>query len=40
VTEIVGDGEEIEVDDGEDLSENDLDMIYKVRCLLGINLLS
>ncbi|KAJ7292782.1 RAD5-like protein [Mycena rebaudengoi] len=29
VTEIVGDGEEIEVDDGEDLSENDLDMIYK-----------
>jgi DNA repair protein RAD5 len=29
VTEIVGDGEEIEVDDGEELSENDLDMIYK-----------
>ncbi|KAJ7242607.1 P-loop containing nucleoside triphosphate hydrolase protein [Mycena haematopus] len=29
VTEIVGDGEEIEVDDEEELSENDLDMIYK-----------
>ncbi|KAJ6520356.1 RAD5-like protein [Mycena sanguinolenta] len=29
VTEIVGDGEEIEVDDGEELSENDLDTIYK-----------
>ncbi|KAF7337701.1 DNA repair protein RAD5 [Mycena sanguinolenta] len=29
VTEIVGDGEEIEVDDGEELSENDLDAIYK-----------
>lgn len=29
VTEIVGDGEEIEVDDEEDLSKNDLDMIYK-----------
>ncbi|KAJ7762400.1 DNA repair protein RAD5 [Mycena maculata] len=31
VTEIVGDGEEIEVDedDGEELSENDLDMIYQ-----------
>lgn len=28
-TEIVGDGEEVEVDDGEDLSENELDMIYK-----------
>ncbi|KAF7347384.1 DNA repair protein RAD5 [Mycena venus] len=29
VTEIVGDGEEIEVDDAEELSENDLDMIYQ-----------
>jgi DNA repair protein RAD5 len=28
-TEIVGDGEEVEVEDGEDLSENELDMIYK-----------
>lgn len=28
-TEIVGDGEEVEVDDVEDLSENELDMIYK-----------
>lgn len=27
--EIVGDGEEIEVEDGEDLSKNDLDIIYK-----------
>ncbi|KAF9469748.1 DNA repair protein RAD5 [Collybia nuda] len=29
VTEIVGDGEEIEVDDAEDLTENDIDTIYK-----------
>ncbi|KAG6868573.1 hypothetical protein C0993_001020, partial [Termitomyces sp. T159_Od127] len=29
VTEIVGDDEEIEVDDAEDLSKNDLDAIYK-----------
>jgi DNA repair protein RAD5 len=29
VTEIVGDGEEIEVDDAEDLSKNDIDTIYK-----------
>ncbi|CAA7268072.1 unnamed protein product [Cyclocybe aegerita] len=28
VKEIVGDGEEIEVDDGEDLSNNDIDAIY------------
>jgi DNA repair protein RAD5 len=28
-TEIVGDGEEIEVEDGEELSDNELDMIYK-----------
>ena len=28
-TEIVGDGEEVEVDEWEDLSENELDMIYK-----------
>jgi DNA repair protein RAD5 len=28
-TEIVGDGEEIEVEDGEELSENDLNLIYK-----------
>lgn len=28
-TEIVGDGEEIEVEESEDLSENELDMIYK-----------
>ncbi|KAJ6541849.1 SNF2 family N-terminal domain-containing protein [Mycena capillaripes] len=28
VTEIVGDGEEIEVEEGEELTENDLDMIY------------
>jgi DNA repair protein RAD5 len=28
-TEIVGDGEEIEVEEGEDLTENELDMIYK-----------
>jgi DNA repair protein RAD5 len=28
-TEIVGDGEEIEVDDGEELTENDLNLIYK-----------
>jgi DNA repair protein RAD5 len=27
--EVVGDGEEIEVEEGEDLSENELDMIYK-----------
>ena len=27
--EIVGDGEEVEVEEGEDLSENELDMIYK-----------
>lgn len=27
--EIVGDGEEIEVEDGEDLSENELNVIYK-----------
>lgn len=27
--EIVGDGEEIEVEDGEDLSRKDLDIIYK-----------
>lgn len=29
VTEIVGDGEEIEVEEGEELSANDLDMIYQ-----------
>lgn len=29
VTEIVGDGEEIEVDDAEVISENDIDAIYK-----------
>ncbi|KAJ7110331.1 DNA repair protein RAD5 [Mycena crocata] len=29
VTEIVGDGEEIEVEEGEELTENDLDMIYQ-----------
>jgi DNA repair protein RAD5 len=29
VTEIVGDGEEIEVEEGEDLSKGDLDMIYQ-----------
>lgn len=29
VTEIVGDDEEIEVDDAEDLSKNDIDAIYK-----------
>jgi len=29
VKEIVGDGEEIEVEDGEDLSKNELDMIYQ-----------
>lgn len=28
-TEIVGDGEEVEVEEGEDLSENELDTIYK-----------
>lgn len=28
-TEIVGDGEEIEVEDGEDLSKGDLDVIYQ-----------
>jgi len=28
-TEIVGDGEEIEVEDGEELTENDLNLIYK-----------
>jgi len=28
-TEIVGDGEEIEVEDGEDLTENELNVIYK-----------
>ena len=28
-TEIVGDGEEIEVEAGEDLSENELNLIYK-----------
>jgi DNA repair protein RAD5 len=28
-TEIVGDGEEIEVDDGEELTENELNVIYK-----------
>lgn len=27
--EIVGDGEEVEVEDGEDLSKSDLDVIYK-----------
>jgi len=27
--EIVGDGEEVEVEEGEDLSENELNMIYK-----------
>jgi DNA repair protein RAD5 len=27
--EIVGDGEEVEVEEGEDLSESELDMIYK-----------
>jgi DNA repair protein RAD5 len=29
VTEVVGDGEEIEVDDAEDLSKNEIDAIYK-----------
>ncbi|CAK5264621.1 unnamed protein product [Mycena citricolor] len=29
VTEIVGDGEEIEVDEGEELTENDIDLIYQ-----------
>ncbi|KAF8899229.1 DNA repair protein RAD5 [Infundibulicybe gibba] len=29
IKEVVGDGEEIEVEDGEELSGNDLDMIYK-----------
>lgn len=33
-TEIVGDGEEIEVEEGEDLSKGDLDMIYQRYCLL------
>lgn len=33
VTEIVGDGEEIEVEDSEDLSKNDLDMIYERQVL-------
>lgn len=28
VKEIVGDGEEIEVDDGEELSKNEIDAIY------------
>lgn len=28
VTEVVGDGEEIEVDDAEDLSKNEIDAIY------------
>jgi DNA repair protein RAD5 len=28
-TEVVGDGEEIEVDDAENLTENELDLIYK-----------
>lgn len=28
VKEIVGDGEEIEVDDGEELSKNEIDSIY------------
>lgn len=32
VIEIVGDGEEIEVDDAEDLSKNDIDAIYKRYC--------
>jgi DNA repair protein RAD5 len=34
-TEIVGDGEEVEVEEGVDLSENELDMIYK-KCVLTI----
>lgn len=29
VTEVVGDGEEIEVDDAEDLSKNEIDAIYE-----------
>jgi len=29
VTEVVGDGEEIEVDDAEDLSKNEIDAIYR-----------
>ena len=29
MTEIVGDGEEVEVEEGEELTENDLDMIYQ-----------
>ena len=29
VMEVVGDGEEIEVDDAEDLSKNEIDAIYK-----------
>lgn len=37
ITEIVGDGEEIEVEEGEDLTKNDIDMIYqkyrKIPCL-------
>jgi len=28
-TEVVGDGEEIEVEEGEELSKNELDMIYR-----------
>ncbi|KAG1836584.1 SNF2 family N-terminal domain-containing protein [Suillus subalutaceus] len=30
--EIVGDGEEVEVEEGEELSDNELDVIYKKRC--------
>lgn len=33
-TEIVGDGEEVEVEEGEELSDNELDMIYKKWVLL------
>lgn len=33
-TEIVGDGEEIEVEEGDDISKNELDMIYKKHALI------
>jgi DNA repair protein RAD5 len=34
-TEIVGDGEEVEVEEGEELSDNELDVIYKKWVLLS-----
>src|SRR5882762_4023768 len=39
--EIVGDGEEVEVEEGEDLSENELNMIYKkyVLCCFSAGLI-